>query len=198
MPEHRRNRATAQEDMSLHDGLIRRARFDVSPKGNTLVYPDRVAGQQQVALFLFDMGTLQSRQLTFPPPTAQVTAIPPSPVTERPLHLSGTLLTWIQVHLVPITGGTDRLLTNHNYSDIAGLAWTLDNSQILLGGQQLRKISASEEGQTPTVLPNLPGPVLYPDLRGNRLAYSQAWDNANIWKLELARARHARWLARRS
>ena len=86
---------------------------------------------------------------------------------------------------MPIAGGNDRLLTDHNYSDIAGLAWTLDSTQILLGGQQLRRLSASETGQTPTVLSGLAGPALYPNLRGSQLAYSQAWDNANIWKLGL-------------
>ena len=77
------------------------------------------------------------------------------------------------------------LLTNHNHSDISGLAWTLDDRQILLGGRQLRSISANESEQTPTVLPNLAEPVLYPNLRGSQLAYSQAWDNADIWKLDL-------------
>ena len=183
VPEHG-GTAKLLKKTSFHDGLIRRARFDVSPKGNTLVYPDRVAGQQ-VALFLLDMGTLQSRQLTFPPPSAQVDSNPAFSRDGTAVAFERDSSYLIQVHLVAITGGTDRVLTNHTYSDIAGLAWTLDNSHILLGGQQLRKVSASEDGQTPTVLPNLPEPVLYPNLRGNRLAYSQAWDNANIWKLEL-------------
>lgn len=171
--------------MSLHGGPVRRGRFAVSPSGNALAYPDIVPGQQQIALFLFDMKTLQSRQLTFPPPTAQGDSDPAFSRNGKAVAFERDTLDLEQVHLVPTIGGSERPLTNDKYSDISGLAWTLDNRQLLLGGRQLRKISTSEGGQTPAALPNLSGPVLYPDLRGNRLAYSQAWDNANIWKLDL-------------
>ena len=50
---------------------VRRARFDVSPTGKTLVYPDELPGQETIALFLLDLGTLQRRQITNPPPNSE-------------------------------------------------------------------------------------------------------------------------------
>jgi Tol biopolymer transport system component/DNA-binding winged helix-turn-helix (wHTH) protein len=170
---------------SLHGSPLKRDRFDISPQSTTLVYPSRPAGQQRVALFLLDLATSQSRQLTFPPPESAGDSDPAYSRDGKNIVFERESLDSRQVYVVPATGGDIRLLTDHNRSAIDGLAWTQDDREILLGGQQLLRISASASGQAASAASYVPGPVIYPFLRGDLLVYSQAWDNANIWKLEL-------------
>lgn len=171
--------------VSLAERRIRRARFDVSPQGNTIVYPDSVPERQTIALFRLDLRTMQSHQLTFPPPNSKGDGDPAFSHVGKTVAFQRNILDLQQVYVVPAAGGEARLLAAHNRVDIDGLAWDGDDRDILLGGQQLRRASASGGDQAPTVISYVPGPVLFPCLRGSRLAYAKAWDNANIWKLDL-------------
>ena len=171
---------------SLHGSPVKRGRFDISPQGNSVVYPSQPRGQQQIALFLLDLATLQSRQLTFPPPESEGDSDPTYSHDGKNIVFARGAPDLRQVYVVPATGGDVRLLTGHGISDMEGLAWTVDDREILMGGLQLRRISASADGDRPSAVPYVPGPVIYPFLRGDQLVYSQAWNNANIWKLELS------------
>ncbi len=171
--------------VSLPGSPVKRARFDISPRGKFVVYPNRAAGQQQVALFLLDLSTLQSRQLTFPPPESDGDSDPAFSRDGKNVVFERDTVDLQQVYVMPAAGGSTRVLTDHNRTDIDGLTWTPDDRELLLGGGQLRRISTSSSAQTPSVVSYLPGPVIYPSLRGNSLVYSEAWDNANIWKLDL-------------
>ena len=171
--------------VSLPARRIRRARFDVSPQGSAIVYPDSVAARQTIALFLLDLRTMQSHQLTFPPPNSEGDGDPAFSHDGKTVAFQRNILDLQQVYVVPAAGGEARLLAADNRVDIDGLAWTGDDRDILLGGQQLRRVSASGGDQAPTVVSYVPGPVLFPCLRGRRLAYAKAWDNANIWKLDM-------------
>ena len=177
--------------ISLHGSPVKRGRFAISPQGNTVVYPSRLTGQQQIALFLLDLASLQSRQLTFPPPESEGDGDPAYSRDGKTIVFARGSPESRQVYVVPANGGDIRQLTGHGIFDVEGLAWTLDDREILLGGQQLRRISASANGENPTAVPYLPGPVIYPFLRGDQLVYLQAWNNANIWKLELRNASRA-------
>lgn len=171
--------------VSLIGRRIRRARFDVSPQGNTVVYPNGIAEHKTIALFALDLRTMQSRQLTYPPPDSQGDGDPAFSHDGKMVAFQRNVTDLEQVYVVRAAGGEARVLTQDNRMDIDGLAWTSEDEQILLGGPQLRRIPAAERGETIAVVPYVPGPVLYPSLRGNRLVYSQAWNNANIWKLDL-------------
>ena len=177
--------------ISLHGSPVKRGRFGISPQGTTVVYPSRPPGQQQIALFLLDLATSQSRQLTFPPPESEGDSDPAYSHDGKTIVFARGSPESRQVYVVPANGGDIRQLTGHGIFDVEGLAWTMDDHEILLGGQQLRRISASANGENPTAVPYLLGPVIYPSLRGDRLVYSQAWNNANIWKLELRNASRA-------
>jgi Tol biopolymer transport system component/DNA-binding winged helix-turn-helix (wHTH) protein len=173
--------------ITLTGRRVRRGRFDVSPHGDTLIYPDAVAEHKTIALFTLDLAAMKSHQLTFPPPDSEGDGDPAFSHDGRSVAFQRDVADLQQVFVVPTAGGDARELTSENRIDIDGLAWTVDDDHILLGGQQLRTIPFTKDAQTPTVVPYLPGPVLFPSLRGNRLAYTQAWDNANIWKLNLRR-----------
>ena len=170
--------------VSLSGSPTKRARFDISPKGDSVVYPNRPAGQQQIALFQLDLTTLQSRQLTFPPPESEGDSDPAFSHDGKSIAFERDTLDLQQIYVMPAAGGAARPLTDHGRIDIDGIAWMPDDREVLLGGQQLRRTSSGGM-QPPSVVSYLPGPVLFPTLRGSLLAYSQAWDNANIWKLDL-------------
>src|SRR5271169_165625 len=129
--------------MSLHGCPVRRARFDISPDGKTVVYPDRMNGQPQIALFLLDLESMKSHQLTFPPPESEGDRDPVFSHDGKVIAFDRDMLDSRQVYVVRVAGRDVRLLTDHNRADIDGLTWTHDDHQILLGGQQLRRISAS-------------------------------------------------------
>jgi len=105
-------------------------------------------------------------------------------MTARPQRLAATCSTCGRCMPFHPTAATNALTENRRV-DIEGLAWSSDDKDILLGGPQLRRISFSHSEQLPSVIPYVPGPAKYPSLRGNFLAYSQDWVNANIWTLML-------------
>ena len=170
---------------SLGGSRIRRARFDVSPQGNSIVYPERLAGQQTIALFLLDLGTMQSHQLTYPPPDSEGDGDPAFSHDGKTVAFQRNVLDLEQVYVVPTAGGDARVLTEDRRMDIDGLAWTGDDRHILVGGQQFRQFSASAGEQASSLISYLPGPVNFPSLRRDLLVYSKGWVNANVWKLNL-------------
>ena len=56
---------------SLSSRRVRRARFDLSPDGKTLVYPDELHGRETIGLFVFDLDTMRSHQITNPLPNCE-------------------------------------------------------------------------------------------------------------------------------
>jgi len=170
---------------------VRRARFDVSPTGNTLVYPDELPGKDMVALFLFDFGTRKSRQITNPPPHSEGDGDPAFSHDGKTLAFQRDTLNLGQVYLMPPDGGTARLLISSFIADfIDGLAWTNDDREIVFGGKQLRRVSVSESEPAITNVSFVPGPAAFPSVRNHLLAYVQATTNTNVWKLDLRDSTH--------
>lgn len=176
---------------SLVGRRIRRARFDISPQGNSIVYPSRVEERHTIALFLLDVGTMQSHQLTFPPPDTEGDSDPTFSHDGKTVAFHRNVLDLEQAYVVPAAGGDARALTENNRVYIDGLAWSSDDRDILIGGPQLRRISPSGAEQSLTTVSYLPGPVNFPSLRGRLLAYSADLVSANIWKLKLRDQAHA-------
>jgi Tol biopolymer transport system component len=170
---------------SLGGHKISRARFDISPQGDSIVYPDLVPDRRTIALFLLDLKAMQSRQLTYPPPDSDGDGDPAYSHDGNTVAFQRNVVDLEQVYLVPVAGGDARVLTEDRRMNIDGLAWAGDDRQILVGGQQFRRIPAFPEDHSSTAISYLPGPVNFPSLHASMLAYSTGWDNADIWKLEL-------------
>ena len=171
---------------------VRRARFDVSPKGNLLVYPDAVAGKETVALFALDLATMTSRQITDPPAKSEGDGDPAFSHNGATVAYQRNVNDREEIYVVPPNGGASRLLTSNFIADfVDGLAWTADDHEVLLGGKQLRRISVGNSEQTIAIVPYVPGPALFPAIHGRDLVYVQAGLTANVWKLALRDPVHA-------
>ena len=176
---------------SLGGRRVRRARFDVSPTANILVYPDAVAGKETVALFAFDLATKTSRQITDPPANSEGDGDPAFSHDGTIVAYQRNVSDREEIYVVSPNGGDSRVLTSNFIADfVDGLAWTADDYSVLLGGKQMRRISVSDNGQTISMVPYVPGPALFPAVHENKLAYVQASLSANVWKLTLRDATH--------
>ena len=177
---------------SLGGRRLRRCRFDVSLDGKSLAYPDVVAGQDTAALFLLSLDTNQKVQVTNPPANSEGDGDPAFSHDGKYLAYQRNTLDLQQVYIVPATGGQARMLDSNFLTDfIDGLAWTADDREIIFGGRQLRRIPVSGDNPSSSVVSFVPGPALFPVVKGNAMAYVQATLMANIWKLELRDASHA-------
>jgi Tol biopolymer transport system component len=178
---------------SLASRRLRRARFDISPDGKTIVYPDALPGKDTVALFLVDLASSQSRQITWPATNSEGDGDPVFSHDGKLLAFQRDTLDLQQVFVIPGGGGGElHLVTSSASSDfLDGLGWTSDDHEILLGGKQLRRIALGGDDAVVSNIMFLPGPATFPTVRGELLAYVQAAVNANIWKLELRDATHA-------
>jgi Tol biopolymer transport system component len=162
--------------------------LDWSPDGKYLVYVDK----QTRTLFLVAADNPDDkRRLTIS--TGQADLSPrfsPDGKTVAFLRQPGAL--GRDIFLVRLAGGEPKRLTFDNVI-IRGLDWTPDGAYIVFssdrfsGRGRLWKVSAS--GGQPEPLPVGQGGAYFPSLSraGQRLAYTQADSNTNIWRYEVPR-----------
>jgi len=158
--------------------------------GRTIAFSDRPVGQSYYAVFVLDVATLSARQITFPPESSygdiQV-AFSPDARTLAFLRYSkdGT-----DVYVIPAAAGSERRLTLDNrdlagQSGFAGLTYTSDGHDIILGGDGLWRIHATGKAKRAEPVRGLGLTAFNPYIRGNRLAYAvPTWDS-NVYLLPL-------------
>jgi Tol biopolymer transport system component/DNA-binding winged helix-turn-helix (wHTH) protein len=177
---------------SMRGRRLRRSRFDVSPDGRTLVYPDDVPGQETGGLYLLDLSTLQTRQITTPPPHSEGDGDPAFSHDGRSVAFQRDSLDVQQIYVCSASSGAARALGPNFITDfVDGIVWSPDDREVILGGQELRRLAVTGGNATVMTVSFVPGPATFPSLRRDLLAYVQARVNANIWKLNLRDAVHA-------
>jgi Tol biopolymer transport system component/DNA-binding winged helix-turn-helix (wHTH) protein len=152
-----------------------------SPAGNVLAYVDR--NQDRTAsIFLLDLNTLQSRQLTSPKlPLIGDTAPSFSP-DGKELAFARNGKEVSDVWVVSVKGGEPERLSNLNQLCSTGIAWTPDGKSLVFGGLALYRVSRKGGVAEPLVNSATYG---NPSIRGKRLVFSQyRWDKG-IWSIEL-------------
>ncbi len=152
-----------------------------SPDGNTLAYVDRDP-EKRAAIFLFDLATLHSRQLTFPKPPLIGDTAPAFSPDGKELAFARNGKEVSDVWVVSAKGGEPERLSNLNQLCSTGVAWTADGKTLVFGGFALYRVS--RKGGTPEPLVNS---AIYgnPTIRGNRLVFSEYHWNKAIWSIGL-------------
>jgi Tol biopolymer transport system component len=164
-----------------------------SPDGQLLAVADRTGLQSASSVFVITIANLEKRKLTSPPPADAAGDFAPA------ISPDGRTVAFIRegsaggLYLVPIGGGAATRLTLERLWWAERLAWTPDGRDLLFSSSivapgsssSLWKVSAA--GGTPEPLAvggeNAANPTV--SSRGNRLAYEQRVQDANIWQIEV-------------
>ena len=163
-----------------------------SPDGQFLVFPDRSGLQTSRSIFVFSIANLEKRKLTSPPADAVGDVAPAISPDGRTVAFNRVSAAG-GIHVVPLAGGEPRRVTAEQGWWVERLAWTANGRDLvfasIVGGPEssssLWRVSAS--GGTPERLAvggdDAANPAI--SIRGNRLAYEQRRQDANIWQIEV-------------
>lgn len=161
-----------------------------SPDGKSLAIPDRTAASEPLSLYLLSLETGEKRQLTAPPAGVGDYCPAFSPDGKWLAFTRSPRWSTDDLYVIPLTGGEPKRLTFDNLP-INGLTWTPDSREIIFtsrrGGSTRHLWRVAAAGGTPERVDTIGNDVLSPalSLQNNRLAYTQALDDINIWHLEL-------------
>ncbi len=171
-------------DPALLSNLGVRPSLDWSADGKFLAFP------YGNAITLLALDTLKRQQLTTPPPQSNGDGNPVFSPDGKTLAFIRTGSFMVQdIYLVPVAGGEPTRLTYANLR-IEGLAWTPDGREIVFSSSRagrLLRISASGGGR-PEQLAGVGENAVYPSIarHGQRLAFTQRFQDTNIWRIEVA------------
>lgn len=162
-----------------------------SPDGKSLVIPDKDSAEEPLGLFLLSVETSEKRRLTAAPAGSLGDYYPAfSPDGKHLAFVRAPRWSTDDLYVLSLAESEPRRLTFDNLT-ITGLTWTPDSREIMFtsrrggGTRHLWRVAA--EGGTPERVDTIGNDVLSPalSLEGNRLAYTQSFDDINIWRIEL-------------
>ncbi|MCI0389689.1 MAG: winged helix-turn-helix domain-containing protein [Acidobacteria bacterium] len=162
-----------------------------SPDGKYLAIPDKNSPSEPLSIFLLSVETGEKRKITSAPAGALGDYYPAfSPDGKMLAFVRATRWSTDDLYVMPVSGGEPRRLTFDNLT-LTGLTWTPDSREIMFtsrrGGSTRHLWRVAATGGTPERVDTVGNDVLSPALspKGNRLAYTQALDDVNIWRIEL-------------
>ncbi|HKA18466.1 MAG TPA: winged helix-turn-helix domain-containing protein [Blastocatellia bacterium] len=165
-----------------------------SPDGKYLAFTDRPFIQGGNNILLLSLENLETRRLMAPPAQSQGDWHPAfSPDGETLAFTRWTRYGVCDIYVVPIRGGEPKRLTFDD-QPVGGLAWTADGQSIVFlssrgdASSRLWKISAAGGTPEPLALGSNPtwiGMQFSISRQGNRLAYSIAFSDKNIWRMKV-------------
>lgn len=167
--------------------------LDWSPDGKYLAAADRKSPDEPFRIVLVELATGHKIQVTSPPSGSVGDSNPMYSPDGRQIAFIRAVSSGVDdLFIVPATGGEVRRVTNDRRY-IIGLTWSADGRYLLFssnraGNHSLWKTPA-EGGTLERVLnvsTNASDPVFSRD--GKLMAYSQFYQDANIWELDLATA----------
>ncbi len=165
--------------------------FSWSPTGEFLAMAEKNSREEPFSLFLLSTKTGEKQKLTNPPAQSygdrnQVF----SPDGKTLAFVRTSAIDVEDIYLLPAAGGEPQRLTFDN-KFTGGLDWTANGREIVFsstraGNPNLWLISVT--GGTPQLLPGIGTNAVSPTVsrQGNRLAYMQATEDSNIWRIELS------------
>ncbi|MGH9846164.1 MAG: winged helix-turn-helix domain-containing protein [Blastocatellia bacterium] len=161
-----------------------------SPDGKTLAIPDKHSQDEPLGIFLLSLETSEKRRLTTAPAGSLGDYYPAfSPDGKMLAFVRAPRWSTDDLCVLSLAGGEPRRLTFDNLT-ITGLTWTPDSREIMFtsrrGGSTRHLWRVAATGGMPERVDTVGADVLSPalSLQGNRLAYTQALDDINIWRYE--------------
>ena len=161
-----------------------------SPDGKHLAIRDKAAASEPFGLWLLAIETGTKRRITTPPRGCGDYYPAFSPDGGRLAFVRATSGSTNDLYLLALAGGEPRRLTFDGLV-IPGLAWTADGREIVFaskrGGGPTRLWRVPAGGGTPERVEGVGHDVLAPAVspRGDRLAYTEARNDTNIWRIDL-------------
>jgi len=169
-----------------------------SPDGKFLAVSDKGAAAEPLGIFLLSIDTGEKQKITSPAAGAIGDHHPAfSPDGKMLAFVRETRWSIDDLYVMPLAGGEPKRLTFEGLT-ILGLAWTPDSREVLFtsrrGGSIRHLWRVAAAGGTPERVETVGNDVLSPafSLQGHRLAYTQALDDINIWRIELDAAGRAK------
>jgi Tol biopolymer transport system component/DNA-binding winged helix-turn-helix (wHTH) protein len=162
-----------------------------SPDGKEIAYVAPYAPVGSGGLVVRSLATGKVRELTKPKPYAEG-IVAWSPDGQTIAFLRTLTESARDVFVVSSSGGEPKRLT-FDAQIIEGLAWTPDSREIVFvshrfGGPNIWRIAAS--GGTPERVASVGHHPAYPAISrsGDRLAFSETFNDSNVWRYEFAKA----------
>jgi Tol biopolymer transport system component/DNA-binding winged helix-turn-helix (wHTH) protein len=169
------------------------AQIDWSPDGRFIAFTERLKdeAQEPYCVYLLSVETLEKKQITFPSGLRVSDRFPMFSPDGKSLAFARLSAEGTGIFLAPSTGGDAKGLL-FEQKTIMGLAWTAEGELIFSsnrdgrrslwrvsanGGEPERQSFGTEEASFPSI-----------SRQGNLLAYEQANEDSNIWRLELDKA----------
>jgi len=163
-----------------------------SPDGKYLAIVDRNSPAEPASIFRLSVADTERRQLTSPPAGTTGDYYPAfSPDGKQLAFARADSFSATDLYVLPLSGkGEPRRLTFDGLT-IAGLTWTPDSREIIFSSRRggsvysLWRIAAT--GGVPKQVSALGEDLVSPAMarNSNRLAYTRALDDMNIWSIAL-------------
>ncbi|MDQ3566146.1 MAG: winged helix-turn-helix domain-containing protein, partial [Pseudomonadota bacterium] len=162
-----------------------------SPGGEWLAIADKDSAAEPFSISLFSVGMGEKRRLTHPPGGSLGDVSPAFSPDGKLLAFARTLAAGVKdIYVVPVSGGEPKRLTFDD-TMAEGLTWTMGGSEIVFssrrGGSIFHLWRVPVSGGNPERVAVFAQEIYYPAIsrQGNRLAWTQVQDDANIWRAEL-------------
>ncbi len=160
-----------------------------SPDGRQLAIVDRQNAADPTSIFLLSTANSQKLPLTTPAAGATGDYYPAfSPNGRMLAFVRSSSLSTTDLYVMPASGGEPKRLTFDGLT-IQGLAWTTDASEIVFSSRRGGSISSlwrvPAGGGVPRRISAVGKDVVSPAISRDRLAYTQAVEDMNIWRLPL-------------
>ncbi len=167
--------------------------FSLSPDGNTIAVADTDSTSSRTGIFLVNSQTGAKQRLTTPPDDL-LDREPCFSPDGKSIAFVRSGLGYRDLYIVPTTGNElPHRLTDDKASQIRGLTWTADGKHIIFSSNRgdvavsnLWQISM-DGGEAVPILTSSKNPFSPAVSRdGRRIAYVEASEDVNIWRLNLS------------
>ncbi len=157
-----------------------------SPDGSHIAYTDRPAPDHPYRVHLLPLSGGEPRVLTAPPATYEGDSSPAFSPDGTRLAFVRTTSNAADVYVLPLDAATSWRLT-FDAAEVAGVSWSQDGRHVLFASRRSGEFAVwriPHTGGEPELVAATQGSdLLQPSMRADRMAYTQATMDANIWEI---------------